>query len=49
MSEALAPLWKEDGTVMLPYILSPQGFFPDMGVKLLFEKLPQVGFAVKRF
>jgi hypothetical protein len=49
MSKALAPLRKDDETAMLPYILSPQGFFPDMGVKLLVEKLPEIGLAVRRF
>jgi hypothetical protein len=49
MSKALAPLRNEDETAMLPYILSPRGFFPDMGVKLLVEKLPEIGLAVRRF
>jgi hypothetical protein len=49
MSKALASRRKEDETAMLPYILLSQGCFPDMDVKLLVEKLPEIGIAVRRF
>ena len=48
IGEALAPMQKQDGSVLLPYILSPQGFFPDMGVKLQVEKLPVIGPTVRK-
>jgi hypothetical protein len=42
LTEALGPVRDNEGKVLLPYILSPLGFFSDMGVKFLIEKLPSL-------
>ena len=40
LAEALAPLLGPNGETLLPFILSPNGFSADMGVKIIDHDLP---------